>query len=168
MGLVPDPLVIGKSPLRYLIRDLGPGDLDGVMAIETASFPSPWSRKLFEEEVGRGFSQAVVAVGEPEGEVAGYAVCWTVGEESHLLNIAVRPDVRKRGIGRSLLRECLRRSAHAGARRIFLEVRPSNQAAIRMYRKDGFRFVGIRAGYYTDTREDAIVLSREIGEEDAV
>jgi ribosomal-protein-alanine N-acetyltransferase len=160
-------LVIHKSPLRFRFRDLDPGDLYEVMAIEMASFPSPWSPKLFEEEIGRTFSDAVVAVEEPGGEVAGYTICWTVGEESHLLNIAVRPDARGRGIGRALLKECLRRTARAGARRIFLEVRPSNQQAIRIYRREGFRFVGIREGYYTDTGEDAIVFSREIGEGDA-
>jgi ribosomal-protein-alanine N-acetyltransferase len=167
VGLVLDPLVIHKSPLRFRFRDLDPGDLYEVMAIEMASFPSPWSPKLFEEEIGRTFSDAVVAVEEPGGEVAGYTICWTVGEESHLLNIAVRPDARGRGIGRALLKECLRRTARAGARRIFLEVRPSNQQAIRIYRREGFRFVGIREGYYTDTGEDAIVFSREIGEGDA-
>ena len=167
MGLVPDPLVIPKSPLRFRFRDLDPGDLNDVMAIEMASFPSPWSRKLFEEEIGRTFSDAVVVVEEPGGEVVGYSICWTVGEESHLLNIAVRPDARGRGIGRALLKECLRRAARAGARRIFLEVRPSNQQAIRIYRREGFRFVGIREGYYTDTGEDAIVFSREMRKEDA-
>jgi ribosomal-protein-alanine N-acetyltransferase len=158
--------VTGGS-LRFRIRDLAPGDLDGVMAIEQESFPTPWSRALFEEEIGRRFSDAIVVVGEPGGEVAGYAICWTVGEESHLLNIAVRPEARNRGVGRSLLRECIRRSALAGGRRIYLEVRPSNEPAIRMYRRDGFRFVGVRKGYYTDTGEDAIVLSRVIGEKNA-
>lgn len=145
-----------------------PGDLDGVMAIERASFPSPWSRILFEEEIGRRFSDAAVAVEETGGDVAGYAICWTVGEQSHLLNIAVRPDFRNRGVGRSLLLDCIRRSVRAGGRRIHLEVRPSNETAIRMYRREGFRFVGIRKGYYTDTGEDAIILSRDIGEEHAV
>ena len=141
--------------------------MDGVMAIEEVSFPSPWSRTLFAEEIGRRFSDAIVIVEEPGNSVAGYAVCWTVGEESHLLNIAVRPDVRKQGAGRSLLKECLRRSALAGGRRIILEVRPSNDPAIRLYLHEGFRFAGIRKGYYTDTGEDALVLSREIGEGDA-
>ena len=95
-------------------------------------------------------------------------ICWTIGEESHLLNIAVRPEARKGGIGRSLLRECLRRSMLAGGRRIFLEVRPTNQEAIRLYEKEGFRFVGIRRGYYTDTGEDAIVFARETGKMDDV
>ncbi|HJX16326.1 MAG TPA: GNAT family N-acetyltransferase, partial [Candidatus Deferrimicrobiaceae bacterium] len=83
------------------------------MAIEKVSFPSPWSRPLFEEEIGRDFSDVIVAVEDPGETVAGYAICWTVGEDSHLLNIAVRPDARSRGIGRSLLRECIRRGAHA-------------------------------------------------------
>ena len=151
-----------------MIRDLTPADLDGVMAIEEASFPTPWSRALFEEEIGRRFSDAIVVIGEPGGTVDGYAICWTIGEQSHLLNIAVRPEVRKGGIGRSLLRECLRRSALAGGRRIFLEVRPTNQEAIRLYESEGFRFVGIRRGYYTDTGEDAIVFAREIGGKDDV
>jgi len=139
-----------------------------VMAVEEASFPTPWSRALFEEEIGRRFSDAIVVVGDPEGTVAGYAICWTVGEESHLLNIAVRPDARKKGIGRSLLRECIRRSAHAGGRRIILEVRPTNRDAIRLYEREGFRYLGIRKGYYTDTGEDAIVFAREIGATDDV
>ncbi|HEU5360177.1 MAG TPA: GNAT family N-acetyltransferase, partial [Candidatus Deferrimicrobiaceae bacterium] len=78
------------------------------MAIEKVSFPSPWARALFEEEIGRGFSDAIVVVEEPAGELAGYAVCWTVGEESHLLNIAVRQGARRQGIGRSMVRECIR------------------------------------------------------------
>lgn len=138
------------------------------MAVEEASFPTPWSRALFEEEIGRRFSDAIVVVGDPGGTVAGYAICWTVGEESHLLNIAVRPDVRKKGIGRSLLRECIRRSVHAGGRRIILEVRPTNRDAIRLYEREGFRYLGIRKGYYTDTGEDAIVFAREIGATDDV
>jgi ribosomal-protein-alanine N-acetyltransferase len=138
------------------------------MAIEEASFPTPWSRALFEEEIGRRFSDAIVVVAEPGGAVAGYAICWTIGEESHLLNIAVRPDARKGGVGRSLLKEVLRRSVVSGGRRIFLEVRPTNREAIRLYESEGFRFVGIRRGYYTDTGEDAIVFAREIGEKDDV
>jgi ribosomal-protein-alanine N-acetyltransferase len=139
-----------------------------VMAIEKASFPSPWSRTLFEEEIGRDFSDVIVAVEDPEEKVAGYAICWTVGEDSHLLNIAVRPDARNRGIGRSLLRECIRRGLHAGGRRIYLEVRLGNEPALSLYRREGFRFVGVRKGYYVDTGEDAIVLLRETGEDDAV
>jgi ribosomal-protein-alanine N-acetyltransferase len=153
--------------LRVRIREMEPGDLDGVMAIEGVSFPTPWPRKLFEEEIVRAFSDALVAV-PAEGEgVLGYAVCWTVADESHLLNIAVRPDARGRGVGTELLRECILRSARAGVDRIHLEVRAGNGPAIRMYEREGFSFQGIRRRYYADTGEDAILLSREIRRSDA-
>ena len=143
-------------------------DLDGVMAIEEVSFPTPWSRKLFEEEIGRSFSETLVAVSRETGEVLGYSVCWTVAGESHLLNIAVRPDARGRGVGKTLLRECIRRGARAGAELIHLEVRAGNGPALRLYARDGFSFRGIRRGYYTDTGEDAILLTRELKESDAL
>lgn len=142
-------------------------DLDEVMAIEEASFPTPWSRTLFEEEIGRSISDALVAVSPESGEVLGYAVCWIVADESHLLNIAVRPDARVQRVGTALLRECIRRGARAGAVLIHLEVRAGNRAALRLYARDGFSFRGIRRGYYTDTGEDAILLSRELRESDA-
>ncbi len=143
------------------------GDIDAVMEIERVSFPTPWARRLFEEEIGRTISCPMVAVDGPADELLGYAILWIVAEESHLLNIAVRPDERGRGVGRALVRECIRRSAKAGAQAIYLEVRQSNRVAIRLYDREGFRFVGVRKGYYTDTREDALVLVRSIGEDDA-
>lgn len=149
------------------IREMEPRDLDGVMAIEKVSFPTPWSRKLFAEELTREFSDALVAIAAPEGTVLGYAVCWTVADESHLLNIAVHPDARGQGVGGILLRECIRRGARAGASRIHLEVRTGNEPALRLYRREGFSFIGIRKGYYTDTGEDAILLSRELTSSDA-
>ena len=152
---------------RIRIRELAPGDIDAVMAVETVSFPSPWSAAMFRDEIWREFSDALVAVEEPGDGVLGYAVCWTIAGESHLLNIAVRPDARCRGVGSALVGECIRRGAAAGARRIHLEVRPGNEAALRLYWRHGFVFQGIRKGYYTDTMEDAVLLSREIGEADA-
>jgi ribosomal-protein-alanine N-acetyltransferase len=91
-----------------------------------------------------------------------------VAGESHLLNIAVAPARRGAGIGRALLRECIRRGARAGAARIHLEVRAGNEEAQRLYRAEGFAFHGIRKGYYIDTGEDAVLLSRELRESDAV
>lgn len=156
-----------KKVPQVVVRDLAAEHLDGVMEIERQSFPTPWSRALFEEEVGRSFSHSIVALSDPGGEVLGYAVCWTVAEESHLLNIAVHPKARERGIGRLLLRECIRRGATSRSRSIYLEVRPANEPALALYRREGFRFVGIRRGYYTDTGEDALVLTRPIGSRDA-
>jgi ribosomal-protein-alanine N-acetyltransferase len=149
------------------IREMEAGDLDGVMAIEEVSFPTPWSRKLFEEEIVREFSDALVAVPADGEEILGYAVCWTVAEESHLLNIAVRPDARGRKVGTALLKECIRRGARAGAERIHLEVRAGNGPALRLYGREGFSFRGVRRGYYTDTGEDAVLLSRELRRSDA-
>lgn len=148
-------------PAGVTIREMAPGDLDAVTAIEIASFPTPWSRALFAEEIVRVHSDALVAVPAGGGPVQGYAVCWTVAGESHLLNIAVHPAARGRGIGRALLRECMRRGAAAGATRIHLEVRPSNREAIALYLSEGFRRAGIRRGYYTDTGEDALLMVRE-------
>ena len=82
------------------------GDLDAVMAIERVAFPTPWSRAMFAEELGRDYSDTIVAV--EAGGVAGYAVCWTIAGESHLLNIAVSPEVRGRGVACRLLAECIR------------------------------------------------------------
>ncbi|HEY7585089.1 MAG TPA: ribosomal protein S18-alanine N-acetyltransferase [Candidatus Deferrimicrobiaceae bacterium] len=151
----------------FRIREMKPEDLDEVMAIEAVSFPTPWSRRLFEEEIERDFSDALVAV-STEGEgVLGYTICWNVADESHLLNIAVRPDARGRGVGSVLVAECIRRGAGAGAGRIHLEVRAGNVPAIRMYERKGFSFVGIRRGYYTDTGEDAVLYSRALRRSDA-
>ena len=145
---------------------MGTSDLDGVMAIEEVSFPTPWSRGMFLEDFPRDFSDTLVAAGA-EDEVLGYAVCWTIAGESHLLNIAVHPARRGRGIGRALLSECIRRAARAGASLIFLEVRAGNEAAERLYRSMGFVVRGIRKGYYTDTGEDAVILDREVRKSDA-
>jgi ribosomal-protein-alanine N-acetyltransferase len=146
---------------------MGPSDLDGVMAIEEVSFPTPWSRGMFLEDFPRDFSDTLVAAGTDD-EVLGYSVCWTIAGESHLLNIAVHPERRGQGIGRALLVECIRRAARAGASRIFLEVRAGNEAAQRLYRSMGFAFRGIRKGYYTDTGgEDAVILDREVRKSDA-
>ena len=142
-------------------------DIDGVMEIERVSFPTPWSRRLFEEEVGRAISSPLVAESDPGNRLLGYAILWTTAGESHLLNIAVRPEARGQGVGQALLRECIRRAAAVGSDAIYLEVRQSNRVAIRLYDREGFRFMGVRKGYYTDTREDALVYVRVIGEDDA-
>ena len=145
---------------------MGPSDLDGVMEIEKVSFPTPWSREMFIEDFPRDFSDTLVAAGTSD-EILGYAVCWTIAGESHLLNIAVHPALRGQGIGRALLTECIRRAARAGASVIYLEVRAGNDAAQRLYRSMGFEFRGIRKGYYTDTAEDAIIFDREVRKSDA-
>ena len=167
LGIDPGTLVTREGPLDVGIRKMEMRDLDEVMAIENVSFPTPWSRRLMTEEIFRDFSDTLVAVPAGGGGVLGYAVCWAVADESHLLNIAVRPDARGRGVGSALLRECIRRGARCGSGRIHLEVRAGNGPAIRMYEREGFSQVGFRRGYYTDTGEDAVLLSRDLKESDA-
>jgi ribosomal-protein-alanine N-acetyltransferase len=154
------------SGLKFRIRNMVPGDLDGVMAIEEASFPTPWSRGMFIEDLDRPFSRPFVAAG-PSEEILGYAVCWNVAGESHLLNIAVHPESRGMGVGKALVRECIRRGAAAGSARVHLEVRVGNEEAQRLYLGCGFLFQGIRRKYYSDTGEDALLLSREMRAGDA-
>ncbi len=141
--------------------------LDGVMEIEKASFPTPWSRQMFTDELSRDFSDALVALTPAGDTVLGFAVNWTVAGESHLLNIAVAPACRGRGVGRALLRACLQRAARAGSELMRLEVRAGNDAAIGLYRDEGFVFAGIRRRYYSDTGEDAVLMDRPIDRSDA-
>ena len=164
LGLRADTLVGGC--LKFRIRDMKESDLDGVAAIEGVSFPTPWSREMFREDLTRPFSRPFTAEG-PAGEILGYVVCWNVAGEAHILNIAVHPDFRGRGIGKALILEAIRRAGRARSKWIQLEVRAGNDQAQALYRKCGFTFIGIRKGYYTDTGEDALLFSREIRPADA-
>jgi ribosomal-protein-alanine acetyltransferase len=135
-------------------------DLDGVLAVEAVSFPTPWSRGMFAEELSYDQSDPVVAVDPSSGALLGFAVLRHALDESHLLNIAVSPARRGMGVGRALLRACVRRSARAGSAWLHLEVRAGNEAATALYRDEGFLFMGIRKGYYADTGEDALLFRR--------
>ncbi|MCL2102577.1 MAG: ribosomal protein S18-alanine N-acetyltransferase [Syntrophorhabdaceae bacterium] len=152
--------------MKIRIRDMEEADLDSVLAIEKASFPTPWAREMFSEDLNRPFSRPFAAE-SAEGDVLGYAVCWNVAGESHLLNIAVHPDFRGCGIGAALLKEVIRRGGRVGSKWVHLEVRTGNEQAQALYRKHGFAFMGMRKGYYTDTGEDAMLFSRRIRPADA-
>jgi [ribosomal protein S18]-alanine N-acetyltransferase len=143
-------------------------DLDEVLALERVSFTEPWTRKMFLGELrGNAFAiNLVVRAGEAGyGEdvaadaLLGYIMFWVVFEELHLMNLAVRPDVRRRGIGTKLVRHALSVGADRGARTTLLEVRASNQAAIIMYEGFGFIRRGVRKGYYDHPREDAVIMT---------
>lgn len=136
------------------------GDIDEIIRIERDSYPSPWSENLFRSEITSPISRLLVGRTTPagRGSVAGYIVYWRVDDEIHLHNIAVRRDMRRKGIASRLLVETIRCSRQEGARWITLEVRHSNLPAQRMYEKFGFTVRGIRPGYYTDTKEDALIM----------
>jgi ribosomal-protein-alanine N-acetyltransferase len=138
-------------------------DLLEVLEIERACFPSPWSRQCFLAEVlNRQRSHPLVVRVSPigaRGPVAAYACLWQVHDEIWINNLAVRSDLRRRGLGRRLVREALRLGVELGCRQAILEVRPSNREAIRLYQSEGFDLVARRPRYYTDNLEDALVMA---------
>lgn len=154
--------------LPIIIRQMVDKDLDEVMAIERASFPSPWSRELFQRELNTPLAKAFVAQEFSLQKVVGYFCCWLVIPEVHILNIAVHPQKRRHGIGSNLLKYGLAYGWQKGGRHFTLEVRRSNYAAIGLYKKFHFQPWGIRYRYYTDTGEDALVMGLHLEEAPAL
>lgn len=147
-------------PLR--IRPMTASDLDGVLLLEEASFASDaWSRALYEHELNDNrLSRYRVVVPAGSEEVIAQGGWMFFGEEAHILTIAVQPEFRGQGIGRWLLLHLIDEARQAGCAGIALEVRPSNQAALKLYEKLGFALIGRRKRYYPD-KEDALVLLLE-------
>jgi [ribosomal protein S18]-alanine N-acetyltransferase len=148
-----------------IFRPMLEADLEKVVEIEKASMPSPWSKELFEAELKRKLARYFVV--EEEGEVAGYMGYWEAPEEAHLINLAIGPKFRQKGMGTAMVDYCLQFAARMGARLATLEVRDGNEAAKRLYEKCGFRVVAIRKKYYSDNLEDAVVMLRELREEES-
>ena len=131
--------------------------LADILKIERVSFPSPWGREVFEHEMRNPLSRFWGILSD-EGLVA-YICFWVAAGEIHLMNIAVDPKMRKKGLGRHLMDKLFETGADEDVHKIWLEVRPSNEAARALYSKMGFTEVGRRQRYYTDTGEDAIVMA---------
>jgi ribosomal-protein-alanine N-acetyltransferase len=146
------------------IREMTRQDLDEVLEIEAQSFPTPWSRVLFERELSTPFARAFVAEDGQKKGVLGYLCFWLVDGEAHILNLAVHPRRRNRGVGTLLLGEGVRYCREKGVEVITLEVRRSNYKAISLYRNFHFQARGIRRRYYTDSGEDAVVMGLNLGE----
>ncbi|CAM3489432.1 MULTISPECIES: ribosomal protein S18-alanine N-acetyltransferase [Saccharibacillus] len=132
-------------------------DIPDVMVIEHESFSLPWTEQAFRSEMTLNhFARYLIM--EVDGEAAGYAGMWTVMDEAHITNIAVRTAYRGRKLGERLLDELLGMAGSLGLERATLEVRVSNDVARKLYVKTGFREVGIRKGYYSDNNEDAVIM----------
>jgi len=144
------------------LRCLDPADSDAVEAIERASYPTPWSRSMLEAELRKPGSLALGAFLE-HGELVGYAFASRYVDAWHVMNVAVVPDHRRRGIATALLERLFEITGADPRRGHTLEVRVSNTEAIRLYERLGFEARGIRRGYYTDNREDALIMWREAG-----
>ena len=140
----------------------GPSDLDGVLDVDRSSFPSPWTRAMYEEELRHPGTAFILVLRTGEAPVAGYCSYRLVADELQINNVAVRPDHRGRGCGRALVEAVLAHGRAAGARIALLEVRQSNQAAQRLYLGLGFTRVGERRRYYSHPEEDALVLARDV------
>ncbi len=136
-------------------------DLDDVCAIETELFPIPWSRQAFEADLKRS-PPTLALVALERGRVVGYIIGWIIEDEFHIGNIAVTGKRQRQGIAKRILAEAIRVAHERGVRMATLEVRASNDAAISLYERYGFRAVAIRRGYYTDNGEDAIVMLAEV------
>ncbi len=148
--------------VRVRIRPGSPTDLRAVEAIERASFTDPWVRDaIFQELVPSGLRFPLIA---EIGDVAvGFLMAWRTPDQLHILNVAVDPGRRRCGIGRTLLEAALAEARRCGFTEVTLEVRRGNEPALGMYRRFGFREVGVREGYYPDTGEDALILTLELG-----
>ena len=137
-------------------------DVPSVVTVERSSYLFPWSEGVFRDCVRVGYLCRVV---EFEGQVAGYGIMSYGAGEAHILNICVRNDLRGAGIGRRLMDFLLSRAKEAEMQDVFLEVRPSNPVAIKLYEALGFVKVGVRKAYYQAVggREDALVYKRVLG-----
>jgi len=141
------------------IKSLQLKDLNAIEEIERRSYPTPWSRSMFAGELAK---PASVCLGAFEGErMAGYMIISRYVDAWHVMNIAVDPEFRRRGIATALLERLFELTEDESRRGYTLEVRVSNEGAIKLYERLGFRSRGIRRGYYTDNREDALIMWRD-------
>lgn len=141
---------------EYTIRRMTLADVDGVAAVEAATFPTPWSRDAFESEMKNVAARYLVA--EKDGQVIGYAGAWIIIDESHITNIAVLKEHRGQGIGRALTAGLMQYLSNLGAAYATLEVRKSNAVAQSLYVSLGFIKLGVRKRYYEDNGEDALIM----------
>ncbi len=140
------------------IRPMAAADIPAVQTIDRLAFPVPWPPSAYDHELHHS-PHSRLWVAEKEGRVVGFAVLWLILDEAHIATIAVHPDFRRQGIARRLLETLLAAARAAGARLATLEVRASNHAAQALYRGFGFQVVGRRPKYYTDNREDALIMT---------
>ena len=142
--------------MSIVIRDADPTDIGAVVAIDRVSFSEPWSEGMFRVHLRGGVNTFLVA--HDGWRIVGFAIAHTVVDESELLNIAVDPSMRRRGIGTILLDAICKRCAMQGAASITLDVRVSNSTARALYLSHGFVQVGLRCSYYHMPEEDALIL----------
>jgi ribosomal-protein-alanine N-acetyltransferase len=143
------------------LRRLQMRDLGAIDEIERRSYPTPWSRSMFASELAKPSSICLGAFDAESGALVGYMVISRYVDAWHVMNIAVSPEHRRRGIAASLMERLFELTAGRSRRGYTLEVRVSNAGAIELYERLGFRPRGVRRGYYTDNREDALIMWKD-------
>lgn len=142
-------------------------DIDAIIPIESLSFQRPWERLSFLSELGLRESESLaVRLADAAGRqrIVAYIFFRRLADEMHIMKIAVAPERRCRGIATALMQKSLELAAAKGCRAAYLEVRPANTAALKLYQKLGFILIGKRTNYYSDTGEDALVMSKPLRE----
>lgn len=151
-----------QAATKFKLRRMRRSDIDQVHALEERIFPTPWTRKSYEFELERNpaSEQWIIEAWAEHKEwvIVAYTVCWQLGDELHVANLAVAPKFRRRGLGYRLLHHVLARASERGMKSATLEVRSGNRAAQALYAGFGFVVVGRRKRYYTNNREDALLM----------
>ncbi len=142
----------------FIIRKMTELDIDEIMKVERDSFTLPWSKESYLNELKNLLATYLLC--DCEGEVAGYGGIWVVLDEAHITNVAVARQFRRCGMGRVLMQNLEKHAREKNALRILLEVRPSNEAALKMYQGLGYVATGLRQAYYSDNGEDAIIMNK--------
>jgi len=153
-----------NDAIQVIIDLMKVEDLPDIMIIEKEAFASPWSEGMFKDEMRMKHAQCLVArINQGKANmVIGYLIFWIVADEAHLHNLAVKKEFRRQGLARQLMNVMNEISSKMGLKAQTLEVRQSNSSAISLYHKCGFFVKGRRPGYYTDTKEDALVMWADV------
>jgi ribosomal-protein-alanine N-acetyltransferase len=144
--------------MELKFQKLAKHNLESVLEIEKLSFANPWNKEMFEKEITLEISNFFVA--EISEKIVGYGGFWKMGEEADIVNIAVHPDFRSKGIGRKILEFILESAKKDGIKKVFLEVRSQNTGAQKFYKSFGFKPVAVRPKYYSN--DDAVIMERGI------
>jgi [ribosomal protein S18]-alanine N-acetyltransferase len=152
---------VSATANRVDFRRLELRDLSAIEKIERASYRTPWSRSMFAGELAKPSSLSLGAFDPATGELLGYLIISRYVDAWHVMNLAVAPKHRRKRIATGLLERLFDVTAGEGHRGYTLEVRVSNDVAIKLYEQAGFRPRGVRRGYYTDNREDALIMWRD-------